>query len=186
MKGIHAGWTAEEDAALLAAAADARKDHLPLRTVFEAIAAETHRRPNSVRNHYYTQLKPSEAAEPAFLPFTEEETDRLLKTVLLARANGQSVRACTLAMAHGDTRMMLRYQNKYRALLKAQPERVRGMQKQLNRQGHTVPDPFSHDPDAPRVGRPPKFGTSPEHRIRALLDALYRDLLALTREDTAG
>ena len=186
MKEIHAGWTETEDAALLKAAAAARRDRLPLRTAFEAIARATHRRPNSVRNHYYTQLKPSEQAEPAFLPFSEEETDRLLRTILLARANGQSVRACTLEMAHGDTRLMLRYQNKYRALLKANPEKVRNMRSLLTDEGYPVPDPFAHDPDTPRVGRPPKLSQSPEHRIRALLDALYRDLLALTREEDAG
>ena len=186
MKGTHAGWTETEDAALLKAAAAARKDRLPLRTAFDAIARATHRRPNSVRNHYYTQLKPSEQAEPSFLPFSEEETDRLLRTILLARANGQSVRACTLEMAHGDTRLMLRYQNKYRALLKARPDKVRKMRERLTEEGHSVPDPFSRDPDTPRVGRPPKLSRSPEHRIRALLDALYRDLLALTQEESAG
>ena len=183
MKEFHAGWTETEDAALLKAARDARKARLPLRAVFDEIARATHRRPNSVRNHYYTQLKPAEQTEPAFLPFSEEETDRLLRTILLSRANGQSVRACTLEMAHGNTRLMLRYQNKYRALLKAKPEKVRAVRTQLVNEGYPVPDPFSHDPDAPRVGRPPKLARSPEHRIRALLDALYRDLLALTRED---
>ena len=186
MKEIRTGWTETEDAALLKAAADARSSRLPLRAVFDAIAEATHRRPNSVRNHYYTQLKPAAQAEPAFLPFSEEETDRLLRTVLLSRANGQSVRACTLDMANGDTRLMLRYQNKYRALLKAQPERVRDMRRALTQEGYAVPDPFRRDPDAPQVGRPPKRLCSPEHRIRALLDALYRDLLALTREETAG
>ena len=125
MKGTHTGWTEQEDAALLSAALDARRARQPLKSAFDAIAEQTARRPNSVRNHYYTQLKPAEKTEPAFLPFSEEETDRLLETVLLALSNGQSVRACTLEMADGDTRRMLRYQNKYRALLKSQPDRVR-------------------------------------------------------------
>ena len=186
MKEPHSGWTDAENTALLQAITDARKDRLPLKTAFDAIACAMHRRPNSVRNHYYTQLKPNEQNEPAFSPFSAEETDRLLRTVLLARANGQSVRACTLDMAHGDTRLMLRYQNKYRALLKTQPEKVKKMCLALQTQGFAVPDPFLHDPYAPRVGRPPKQFRTPEHRIRALLDALYRDLLALTREESAG
>lgn len=186
MKEPHTGWTDAENAALLKAAAEARRARLPLKTAFDAIASATRRRPNSVRNHYYTQLKPTEKCEPAFLPFSEEETDRLLKAVLLARANGQSVRACTLAMANGDTRLMLRYQNKYRALLKAQPDRVKRMCAALRQDGHAVPDPYLRDPEAPHVGRPPKLAPTAQHRIRALLDALYRDLVALTGEESAG
>ena len=186
MKGNHTGWTEQEDRALLERVLDARKTRQPLRTAFDAIAEKTERRPNSVRNHYYTQLKPVEKAEPAFLPFSEEETDRLLDAVLLALSKGQSVRACTLAMADGDTRRMLRYQNKYRALLKSQPERVRAARNALIEQGHHVPDPFVRDPDAPHVGRPPKPSGELETRIRALLDNLCRNLIALTQGKSAG
>ena len=186
MKGTHMGWTEEEDAALLRAAIDARRAHLPLKTAFDAIALETDRRPNSVRNHYYTQLKPTEKTEPAFLPFSEKETDALLRTVLLALSGGKSVRACTLDMAGGDTRRMLRYQNKYRALLKAHPERVRAARSALIAEGHPVPDPFVRDPDAPHVGRPPKASCDLERNIRALLDNLCRNLLALTQGENAG
>ena len=180
MKGTHTGWTEQEDQALLSAALDARKSRRPLKSVFDAIAEQTARKPNSVRNHYYTQLRTAERAEPSFLPFSEEETDRLLSAVLLAISNGQSVRACTLSMANGDTRRMLRYQNKYRALLKSQPDRVMRARSMLIEQGHTVPDPFVRDPDVPHVGRPPKASCELEARIRALLDTLLKNLLALT------
>ena len=186
MKGTHTGWTEQEDAALLERVLDARKMRQPLKTAFDAVAETTHRRPNSVRNHYYSQLKPSEKAEPAFSPFSEEETDRLLSAVLLALSNGQSVRACTLEMANGDTRRMLRFQNKYRALLKTQPERVREARRSLIEQGHRVPDPFVRDPGSPHVGRPPKPSGELETRIRALLDTLCRNLLALTQGESAG
>ncbi len=186
MKGTHTGWTEQEDQALLSAALDARRTRRPLKAAFDEIAKETERKPNSVRNHYYTQLKPAEKTEPAFLPFSEEETGRLLETVLLALSNGQSVRACTLNMANGNTRQMLRYQNKYRALLKTQPERVRGVRKKLIEQGHAVPDPFIRDPDTPRVGRPPKVPCELEARIRALLDTLLKNILALTQSENAG
>ena len=186
MKGTHTGWTEQEDRALLDCVLDARKTRQPLKTAFDTIAAQTDRRPNSVRNHYYTQLKPIGKAEPAFLPFSEDETDRLLNTVLLALSNGQSVRACTLDMADGDTRRMLRYQNKYRALLKTQPERVRAARSALIAEGYRVPDPFVRDPDAPHVGRPPKTTCELERGIRTLLDDLYRSLLALTQGENAG
>ena len=186
MKGTHTGWTEEEDAALLSAARSARRARQPLKTAFDAIAERTERRPNSVRNHYYTQLKPAERTEPSFCPFSEEETDRLLETVLLALADGRSVRACTLDMAGGDTRRMLRFQNKYRALLKTQPERVQRMRSALLERGHAVPDPFLRDPDTPHVGRPPKSSCELETRIRALLDNLCSNLLALAQGENAG
>ncbi len=186
MKGTHTGWTEQEDAALLERVLDARRMRKPLKTAFDAVAETTHRRPNSVRNHYYTQLKSSERAEPAFSPFSEEETDRLLNAVLLALSNGQSVRACTLAMADGDTRRMLRFQNKYRALLKTQPDRVYAARRALIEQGHLVPDPFVRDPETPHVGRPPKPSGELETRIRALLDNLCKNLIALTQGETAG
>ncbi len=186
MKGTHTGWTEQEDRALLETVLNARRMRLPLKTAFDAIAERTDRRPNSVRNHYYTQLKPVEKAEPTFLPFSEEETDRLLTAVLEALAKGQSVRACTLEMANGDTRRMLRYQNKYRALLKTQPERVKKTRAKLIAEGRLVPDPFVRDPDTPHVGRPPKAGCEMERSIRALLDTLYRNLIALTQGENAG
>ncbi len=186
MKGTHTGWTEEEDAALLHAARSARKARQPLKTAFDEIAERTSRKPNSVRNHYYTQLKSAERTEPSFLPFSEEETDRLLTTVLLALSKGQSVRACTLEMADGDTRRMLRFQNKYRALLKSQPQRVQKIRNTLLAKGCPVPDPFVRDPDAPHVGRPPKTTGDLERSIRALLDTLCRNLLALTQNESAG
>ena len=76
MKGMPRGWTAEEDAALLNAAEQAKNRRLPLKNVFDEVAAALQRRPNSVRNHYYTQLKPQVRAEPTFLPFSDAETDR--------------------------------------------------------------------------------------------------------------
>ena len=164
MKEPQRGWSEQEDAALLRAADAARKKHLPLKSAFDQIADALNRRPNSVRNRYYTQLKPIGAAEPSFCPFSEEETDRLLRTVLLAQADGRSVRACTLEMANGDTRRMLRYQNKYRALLKAQPDRVMRIRSELSAQGVD--------------GRG-------KRSIRALLDNLYRSLIALTQNESA-
>ena len=185
MKRTHTGWSAEEDKLLLDAVRSAKNAHTSLQAAFETVADVTERRPNSVRNRYYTQLKPIGAAEPSFCPFSEEETDRLLRTVLLAQADGRSVRACTLEMANGDTRRMLRYQNKYRALLKAQPDRVMRIRSELSAQGISVPDPFVRDPNRPHVGRPPKQSRELEHSIRALLDNLYRSLIALTQNESA-
>ena len=180
MKRSHTGWTAEEDRMLLHAVAEAKHGRGSLQSAFDAVAKMTGRRPNSVRNRYYTELKQQTTDEPLFVPFTEAESDELVRQVLLARAEGLSVRACTMRLADGDTRRMLRYQNKYRALLKNSPERVERIRKTLSEQGFDTPDPYRPDPDAPRIGRPKK-ATVPAAAIRRLLDALYQDLLALSK-----
>ena len=57
-------------------------------------------------------------------PFTEEEIDELLKKVLTEKSKGLSVRRAIMNVCNGDEKLMLRIQNKYRNLLKKQPERV--------------------------------------------------------------
>lgn len=48
----------------------------------------------------------------------------LLETVLHGQAQGMSVRSITMQMGGGDKKAMLRYQNKYRSLVKNNPEAV--------------------------------------------------------------
>ena len=72
------------------------------------------------------------------MPFTEEEIHYLLRTVLSAQANGISVRCCTMSMGGGDNRAMLRYQNKYRALLKNRPALVRQVAEELKAEGRSI------------------------------------------------
>ncbi len=168
------GWNSAEEEMLQEAVNRCRAAGEPLRTAFLEAAEQTGRRPNSVRNHYYASTRTSGAA-PAFLPFSEEESLSLLKTVLLARSAGESVRACTLRIAQGDTRRMLRYQNKYRALLKSQPALVDRARRELQEQGGAVFDPYAPAPVGP--GRPRKAAErDTEALIRTLCDNL-RELL---------
>ena len=51
------GWTQQEDRLLLSAAQAARQDGRALRSVFEEVAAQTGRKPNSIRNYYYERIK---------------------------------------------------------------------------------------------------------------------------------
>lgn len=184
MKRTHTGWSAEEDKLLLDAVRSAKNAHTSLQAAFETVADVTERRPNSVRNRYYAELRDAKKSEPLFQPFTDSESDALIRAVLLARAGGRSVRACTLELAGGDTRRMLRYQNKYRAMLKNCPDRIREIREILAKEGHETSDPYTPDPHLPRVGRPPKTPI-PATAIRRLLDALYDDLLALSRGEVS-
>ncbi len=168
------GWNSAEEALLLEAVNRCRAAGEPLKTAFTEAARQTGRRPNSVRNHYYASSKGTGAA-PAFLPFSEEESLSLLKTVLQARSAGESVRACTLRIAQGDTRRMLRYQNKYRALLKNRPALVDQARRELAETGGPVFDPYAPSPAGP--GRPRKAAA--ERDTDALIRTLCESLTAL-------
>lgn len=148
--GQHArtGWKDSEEAFLFSEVEKKRAAGEPLRAAFEAVAHTTGRKPNSIRNYYYAKLRSGAGAGEnilrgtAFVPFGEDETRALLRTVLTERAKGTSVRACTLAMGGGDTKTMLRYQNKYRALLRTNPALVKEVRAELMEAGLNVPDPY--------------------------------------------
>lgn len=151
----HTGWSESESNLLWETADEAQQQGLPLKQVFERIAQQTGRRPNSIRNYYYAQVRQREnGPRPAarFVPFTEPEVRQLLEDVLRGRAKGQSVRACLQALSGGDRSLMLRYQNKYRSVLKARPELIRELQEKLRAEGIECTDAQLHP--RPRASLP--------------------------------
>ena len=101
----HSGWQTSETDRLFTAVRQASAEGVPLRTVFEQLSGDLGRKPNSIRNYYYACLRQQPDAAPrtpAFQPFTEEETHRLLREVLMARGRGMSVRACVMQLADGS------------------------------------------------------------------------------------
>ncbi len=144
-----AGWQNGEEAFLFSEVARGRAAGLPLKAVFERVAAQTGRKPNSIRNYYYARVKESGMAaseafhSAAFVPFSEDEMRALLRTVLAEQAKGISVRACTLNMGKGDTKTMLRYQNKYRSLIRTNPEFVQKVRAELEAEGIPAFDPYA-------------------------------------------
>lgn len=142
--GRRSGWSQSETNLLWETADEAQQQGLPLKAVFERIASQTGRRPNSIRNYYYAQVQKREGAEarPArFVPFTQDEVNSLMEEVLRARARGQSVRSCLQRMANGDHSLMLRYQNKYRSLIKTRPDLVSQLVEKLRGEGLDVYPP---------------------------------------------
>lgn len=132
------GWSEYENNLLWETADEAQQEGLPLKTVFERISEKTGRRPNSIRNYYYAQVRRREGDSvhtARFVPFTQIEVDDLMEKVLRARANGQSVRSCLQEISGGDHSLMLRYQNKYRSVVKTRPEYVKKLVDDLNAQG---------------------------------------------------
>ena len=163
--GRRTGWSEKENRLLWETADEAQQQGLPLKAVFEQIARQTGRRPNSIRNYYYAQVRQHDGEpRPArFVPFTQQEVDWLMEQVLVARSAGQSVRSCLQKLSGGDHSLMLRYQNKYRAVIKSRPEYVRQMVEKLNDEGVEC--------DTPQVN----------HRVRADLAASGDALTAEAR-----
>ncbi len=164
--GRRSGWSDMENKLLWETADEAQQQGLPLKAVFEQIARQTGRRPNSIRNYYYAQVRQHDGGEarPArFVPFTQQEVDWLMEQVLVARSAGQSVRSCLQKLSGGDHSLMLRYQNKYRAVIKSRPEYVQQMVDRLKEQGVEC--------DAPQVN----------HRTRADLQESGEALTAEAR-----
>ena len=160
--GRRSGWSESENQLLWETADEAQQQGLPLKAVFEQIARQTGRRPNSIRNYYYAQVRQHEDGQPhaaRFIPFTQQEVDWLMEQVLTARSEGQSVRSCLQKLAGGDHSLMLRYQNKYRAVIKSRPDYVREMVEKLNEKGISC--------DAPQVNHRAKadLGESAEALI---------------------
>ena len=154
--GRRSGWSESENRLLWETADEAQKQGLPLKAVFERIAQQTGRRPNSIRNYYYAQVRNREDSQERaarFVPFTQPEVDCLMEQVLVARAEGQSVRSCLQKLSGGDHSLMLRYQNKYRAVIKSRTDYVRALVEKLNGEGVMC--------DAPQVN----------HRSRSDLNA---------------
>ena len=145
-----AGWKQEEEELLFKEIERSESSGRPLKKVFEAVAEKTGRKPNSIRNFYYARIKEKDLSTTAlhagaFVPFSEEEIHSLLRTVLSAQANGISVRSCTMSMGGGDNKAMLRYQNKYRALLKNRPKLVEQVAAELKEEGVDF-DPYMRKP----------------------------------------
>ncbi len=126
------GWSEEERQALLEAAQKAVQEHRPIKHVFEQFARKTGRRANSIRNYYYMEQKRLQPdRRPSFIPFDQKELEDLLEAMAEGRAQGKSVRKIALELSGGDERGMLRFQNKYRSILKRNPQLMQGKLKEL-------------------------------------------------------
>lgn len=192
---VHSGWSDDEERMLFLEARSARKTGRPLKNVFDLIAEATGRKPNSIRNYYYSKLKEasrersgmevsdefSDICCQRFEPFTEEEVRSLMKTVLSAQAMGKSVRSCTLDMGGGSNKLMLRYQNKYRAVLKNDPELVYEIVSELQEEGLPRFDPYL--PENRRMGRRKKTADEnmPHEACRNCALRAYEALLDMVK-----
>ena len=151
-------WTIEQTVELFELCAVARKKGESLSGVFKTMADKTSRSLNSVRNYYYGQaktfelvpevakklgIKRAEVERARFVPFTDGEVRKLVETVLVAKAQGKSVRRAIFEMADGDSKTALRYQNKYRSVLRSHRAVVEQVMKDLTARGVDFTNPYA-------------------------------------------
>lgn len=130
------GYTAEEAKSLVDFVTEGKREGKTLSGLFADYARKTGRAKGSVRNYYYALLRSTgdervrellqntELKAEKILPFSEEETDKILMEILKQKSRGISVRKAVLNLSGGDDKLMLRYQNKYRNVAMKQPERI--------------------------------------------------------------
>ena len=131
------GYTEEEAKSLVEYIWAGKQAGKTLTYLFAAYGAAHGRAKGSVRNYYYALMKNrgkdervvklldgKQLSVEQIREFTEEETDRVLRSILAEKSKGVSVRRAICNIAKGDDKLMLRLQNKYRNVLKKQPGRV--------------------------------------------------------------
>ena len=137
------GYTEEEARAFVQYMYAGKRAGRTLSSLFEGYAKKSGRAKGSVRNYYYALLRSTGNKEVKKLlrgtdlkaepvrAFSDEETDMILRRILTETSKGISVRRAVLNLAGGDDKLMLRYQNKYRNLVKKQPELIERTAKEM-------------------------------------------------------
>ena len=131
------GYTEEEARDLVEYIKEGRRKGKTLTYLFATYGLEHGRAKGSVRNYYYALMKNergderivklldgSELSVEKIKEFSPEETDAVLRSILKEKSKGISVRKAIFNLSGGDDKLMLRLQNKYRNMLKKEPEKV--------------------------------------------------------------
>ena len=142
------GYSEQEAKELIEFIAEGRKRGEALSRLFGEYGRRCGRAAGSVRNYYYQFLKSEDARAKEILrgkrlraekirAFSDEERSEMLKKILSERGKGYSVRRSIANVCAGNEKLMLCYQNKYRNLVKKQPELIESAAKELG----LSPDP---------------------------------------------
>lgn len=110
---------------LFSMAEKAEKSGEKLTDVFKAFAKKTGRCAGSIRNLYYRELAGGRKCNLKVrknVLFEEAEEIELFKTVLDLKKQTGSVRKAVFALAGGDRKLALRYQNKFSNMIKKKRE----------------------------------------------------------------
>lgn len=138
------GYTEEEAKNLVEYIKEGKRKGKTLTYLFATYGLEHGRAKGSVRNYYYALMKNEKGDErivklldgsslsvEKIKEFSPEETDAVLRSILKEKSKGISVRKAIFNLSGGDDKLMLRLQNKYRNMLKKQPEKIAEVAKEM-------------------------------------------------------
>ena len=138
------GYTEEEAKNLVEYIKAGKNKGKTLTYLFEAYGLERGRAKGSVRNYYYALMKNEKQDErivklldgsslvvEKIREFTEEETEKTLRSILAEKSKGLSVRRAIFNLSGGDDKLMLRLQNKYRNTLKKEPAKIAALAREM-------------------------------------------------------
>ncbi len=136
----------------------AKTGNLPIIRAFEAISERTGLKVNTVRNYYYRYInsitdgedssqgvRKTKSTRAKGRPFTQEEVDMLMTTMLKAQAEGKSVRGCANELSGGDAKLLIRYQNKYRNVIANKVGYVESLMERMAAAGETFYNPYTKE-----------------------------------------
>lgn len=180
VRGPHGGWQKQEIELLKTCVSEGAESGESLRSVFERVALQLGRKPNSIRNFYYAQMREQEeeGAERTlpFETFTPDEVEQLIEQVLTARAQGLSVRACVRKLSDGDKTLMLRYQNKYRSTVRTRPDLVERVMHRLSEAGIPYVSPYPPQDGSAQTAALPQLKTRAQEADDARLSGFFEGL----------
>lgn len=115
---------------------EGKKQGKPLTELFKQFGGKYCRSAGSVRNFYYQLLKTAQKNDTVYekylkdsnlhatksKPFDENESRFLLQKILEGKLQNVSVRRTLIGLGDGDDKKVLRYQNKFRNMLKQTPD----------------------------------------------------------------
>ena len=187
------GYTEEEAKNLVEFIKEGRRKGKTLSYLFASYGVQRGRAKGSVRNYYYALMKNekkderivklldgSDLSVEKIREFTVEETDEVIRSILAEKSKGMSVRRAIFNLSDGDDKQTLRMQNKYRNVLKKQPERIARIARELGmEEAQWLGD--KQTLTAREGGIPDK--TFLRKRLENEIDALYERLAYALKEE---
>lgn len=166
-----------------------------LTKVFKEYAIASGRAQGSVRNYYYKTIKECKNSEelrkklgvskdmfPNFIKeFNNSEAKDLLKVVLKGVSEGKSVRSVISVLANGNDKLALRYQNKYRNLIKNQKDLVLEVASEIKLKDGSTFNPYKVENDSEYK----KLESEIDSLIKRLVKSLTEENQTLQEKNTS-
>lgn len=155
-------WKDEEIKQLFDIVEKNRKENKSLLSAFSEYAKLSGRKRNSIRNYYYQELSELQKNKSRAnklniniknhivnesVLFSKNETRKIISNILKLNSEGYSIRKACLKLANNNVELMVRYQNKYRSVLKSNPELINEITKELNIKNKVMETTKSNSPN---------------------------------------